>query len=101
MYVGFPDLFGDKLLIVVSHLCVALLYIAFRLLAGSGDELFLVGRLNEPLGYVNGQAGYLLMGVWPLIALAERARRPLLAGAGLGGATFLGALVLLVVLAHG
>jgi hypothetical protein len=31
MYVGFPELFGDKLLIVVSHLCVALLYIAFRL----------------------------------------------------------------------
>ena len=47
-----------------------------RMLAGSGDELFLGGRLNEPLGYINGQAGYLLLGVWPLIALAERARSP-------------------------
>ena len=71
------------------------LYIAVRMLAGSGDELFLAGRLNEPLGYVNGQAGYLLMGIWPLVALAERARRPLVAGAALAGATFLGALVLL------
>jgi UDP-N-acetylmuramyl pentapeptide phosphotransferase/UDP-N-acetylglucosamine-1-phosphate transferase len=71
------------------------LYIAVRMLVGSGDELFLNGRLNEPLGYVNGQTGYLLMGIWPMVALAERARRPLLAGAGLAGATFLGALVLL------
>jgi hypothetical protein len=70
-------------------------YIVVRMLSGSGDELFLAGRLNEPLGYVNGQAGYLLMGMWPLIALAERARHPLLAGIGVAGATFLGGLVLL------
>jgi UDP-N-acetylmuramyl pentapeptide phosphotransferase/UDP-N-acetylglucosamine-1-phosphate transferase len=71
------------------------LYIAIRLLAGSGGELFFGGRLSAPLGYVNGQAGYLVMGVWPLVALAERARKPLVAGAGLAGATFLGGLVLL------
>ena len=70
-------------------------YLAVRMLAGSGEELFLGGRLNEPLGYINGQAGYLLLGIWPLVALAERARQPLLAGAGLAGATFLGSLVLL------
>jgi hypothetical protein len=70
-------------------------YIALRLVVGSGDELFLAGRLHEPLAYVNGQAGYLLMGVWPLVALAERARNPLVAGAALAGATFLGAMVLL------
>jgi UDP-GlcNAc:undecaprenyl-phosphate GlcNAc-1-phosphate transferase len=52
------------------------LYIAIRLLAGSGGDLFFGGRLSAPLGYVNGQAGYLVMGVWPLVALAERARRP-------------------------
>jgi UDP-GlcNAc:undecaprenyl-phosphate/decaprenyl-phosphate GlcNAc-1-phosphate transferase len=71
------------------------IYITVRLLAGGGDELFVYGRLNEPLGYINGQAGYLLMGFWPFIALAERARHPVLAGAGVAGATFLGALVLL------
>ena len=37
---------------------------------------------NEPLGYINGQAGYLLLGVWPLVALAERARNHLVSGAG-------------------
>ena len=51
------------------------IYLLARMLAGSAEELFLAGRLNEPLGYVNGQAGYLLIGVWPLVALAERARQ--------------------------
>ena len=37
-------------------------YLTVRMLAGNGDELFFGGRLNEPLGYVNGQAGYLLLG---------------------------------------
>ena len=32
MYFGFPDLYGHRLLIVSSHLAVALLYTAFRLL---------------------------------------------------------------------
>ncbi|TIU07957.1 MAG: hypothetical protein E5W44_20055, partial [Mesorhizobium sp.] len=30
MYAGFPNLFGHRILIVVSHACVALLYIVFR-----------------------------------------------------------------------
>ena len=30
MYAGFPDLFGHRLLIVISHACVAALYIVFR-----------------------------------------------------------------------
>ncbi len=32
MYVGFPDLFGHRLPIVISHGLVALIYIALRLL---------------------------------------------------------------------
>jgi len=31
MYAGFPDMFGDRRLIVISHVLVALLYTAFRL----------------------------------------------------------------------
>ena len=54
---------------------------SFACSLGTAVELFLAGRLNEPLGYVNGQAGLLLVGVWPLVALAERARQPWLAGA--------------------
>lgn len=50
-------------------------YVLARMLLGSGDDLFVGGRLHDPLGYVNGQAGYLLLGVWPLVALAERAER--------------------------
>ena len=85
--------------VILGACAVAILalgaYIVASMILGSGDELFLRGRLNEPLGYVNGQSGYLLMGVWPLIALAERARRALIAGGALAGATCLAALVLL------
>lgn len=54
-----------------------------------GDDLasmFLRGRLDEPVGYVNGQAAAMLLGFWPAFALAETARRPLVAGAGVAAA---------------
>jgi hypothetical protein len=54
-----------------------------RMLGGHGPALFLNTRLNDPLGYINGQAGYLLAGVWPCLALAER--RGSAASAGLRG----------------
>ncbi|MFL5866236.1 MAG: O-antigen ligase family protein, partial [Thermoleophilaceae bacterium] len=86
-----------KLLLAAATVAVCGLaaYIAVVLAFGDGPGLFLGGRLNEPLGYVNGQAGYLLLGFWPLIALAERPRSPAVAGAALAGATFLAGLVLL------
>jgi hypothetical protein len=31
MYLGFPELFGERWVIIASHLLVALLYLAFRL----------------------------------------------------------------------
>ena len=65
------------------------------MLLGDGGSLFLGPRLNDPLGYVNGQAGYLLLGLWPLIALAERAERHWLAGLGVAGATLLVGLAVL------
>ncbi len=46
-----------------------------RMLGGHGAGLFLGTRLNDPLGYVNGQGGYLLAGLWPCLALAERRGR--------------------------
>ncbi len=59
-----------------------------RMLAGHGPALFLGTRLNDPLGYVNGQAGYLLAAAWPCLALAERrgsrAAAPV-AGIGMAG----------------
>ena len=32
------------------------------------------GRLNEPLGYINGMGGFFLLGAWLCVAAAERAR---------------------------
>jgi hypothetical protein len=71
------------------------LYVALRLTLGDAEEMFLGGRLNEPLGYVNGQAALFLIGLWPLVALAERAGNPVPAGAAAGFVVMLAGLVLL------
>jgi O-antigen ligase len=63
-------------------------YLVVRMLAGSGPALFIGGRLFEPLGYTNAEAGLLLMGSWPLIAAAEQMRGAR-SGAALAGATLL------------
>jgi hypothetical protein len=70
-------------------------YITAVCMFGDGPSLFLAARLNDPLGYINGEAGYLLLAVWPLIALAEQARRALIAGAALGLATLVAGLAML------
>jgi O-Antigen ligase len=70
-------------------------YDLIRMLAGDGPSLFGGSRLLEPLGYVNGLGGYFLLGFWPLVAVAERARGHALAGLAAGAATLLAALVLL------
>lgn len=66
-----------------------------KMLAGDGPSLFGGSRLLEPLGYVNGLGGYLLLGFWPLVAVAERARGHVPAGLAAGAATLLAVLVLL------
>jgi O-antigen ligase/polysaccharide polymerase Wzy-like membrane protein len=70
-------------------------YLLVRMLAGDGKALFLASRLHGPLGYVNGEAGYLLLGVWPLVAAAERARRAVWSAAAVAGATLLLSLVVM------
>jgi hypothetical protein len=69
-------------------------YLELRLLLGHSAGLFLGPRLNGPLGYVNGESGLLLIGVWPLLAVAER-RHLMFSAPALAGATMLGALVVL------
>jgi O-Antigen ligase len=60
-------------------------WILARMVAGHGPSLFLGARLNDPLGYVNGQAGYLLAAAWPCLALVERrGSRPAAPIAGIG-----------------
>lgn len=55
-------------------------YVIVRFLAGQGAGLFVANRLDGPLGYINGVASYMLVGFWPLIAVAERARQPAIRG---------------------
>ena len=70
-------------------------YVLILSLGGTADSLFVSGRLHEPLGYVNGQASYLLLGVWPLIAVAETTRRVWVGASAVGIATLLTSLTLL------
>ncbi len=51
------------------------------MLLSGGPGLFVDGRLFKPMGYVNGEAGFLLILFWCLAAEAERRRRPALRGA--------------------
>ena len=78
---------------VAGILCIGAYDLA-RMLSGEGRALFSGSRLLEPLGYVNGLGGFFLLGFWPLLAVAERVRRPALAGAAAGSATIIAALVL-------
>jgi O-Antigen ligase len=71
------------------------LYVLVRMLGGDAGALFDGGRLENPLGYVNGQAGYFLLAFWPCVALAEQTRSKLLAGLGAAGGVILGALLVL------
>src|SRR4051812_14224750 len=68
-----------------------------RMLGGDGAALFLGNRLNDPLGYINGQAGCLLVGAWPCLALAELrgTKNAIWAGAGVGGVVVITSLGLL------
>lgn len=61
-----------------------------RLALGDDPASLLLGaRLNEPLGYVNGQGSAFVLGTFPLLALAEQRRSAWLAGFGAGGAVLL------------
>ena len=70
-------------------------WVLVHMLDGDADGLFFAARLRDPLGYVNGQAGYFLLGFWPCIALAEQDRSKVLAGVGAACALILGSLLVL------
>ena len=70
-------------------------YVVLRMLDGDVNALFFGGRLRDPLGYVNGQAGYFLLGFWPCVAVAEQDRSKVLAGLGAACALVLASLLVL------
>ncbi|MCB0858360.1 MAG: O-antigen ligase family protein [Solirubrobacterales bacterium] len=72
-------------------------YLQIRLLVDDSavQELFVANRLNSPLDYINGVATYLLAGLWPLVAVAERARNHAVRGLAAFGAVQLVVLTVL------
>lgn len=71
-------------------------YEASRLLSREPPEDFLQGRLQDPLGYVNGMAAALFLGFWALLGAAEGARSRRFGALALAGASFLASLGVLV-----
>jgi UDP-GlcNAc:undecaprenyl-phosphate GlcNAc-1-phosphate transferase len=65
-----------------------------RMLGSDPGSLFLGGRLNSPLGYINGEGCLFAMAIWPPLAAAE-SRRALLAGGGAALATVMASLAML------
>jgi UDP-GlcNAc:undecaprenyl-phosphate GlcNAc-1-phosphate transferase len=84
---------------VVAVLAATVLGVAavtlVQMLGSAPADLFVAGRLDAPLGYINGQASFYLIGFWACLAVAEQRRYTVVAGLALGGATVLGCLLLL------
>ncbi|MGH2957371.1 MAG: O-antigen ligase family protein [Solirubrobacterales bacterium] len=73
---------------------LATIVLVFQLL-GSGSDRFLGDRLSEPVGYVNGEAAYLLVPIWPLLTAAERSRSAWVAGLAAAAASVCAGLIIL------
>ena len=65
-----------------------------RLLGSDPGTLFLGGRLNSPLGYINGEGCLFVMGFWLCFAAAET-RRASVAAVAAGMATLMACLAIL------
>jgi O-Antigen ligase/Tetratricopeptide repeat len=59
------------MLILGAPALLASVVLAVIFATGGGGNDFLLGRLDVPIGYVNGTAGLLAMGIWPWLSLAE------------------------------
>jgi len=58
-------------------------WVVTTMVLGAAGGGFLVHRLSAPIGYINGTAGMLAMGLWTWLGCAETARRPQLRGLAL------------------
>ncbi|HUY58230.1 MAG TPA: O-antigen ligase family protein [Solirubrobacteraceae bacterium] len=68
---------------------ISSLVLAAEFAAGGGGGAFLQGRLDSPMGYINGTAGLLVMGVWPWLGLAETAKTRGLRAAAISAAALI------------
>jgi hypothetical protein len=65
------------------------LVLAVEFIAGGGAGDFLQGRLDTPMGYINGTAGLFVMSIWPWFGLAEAASSRWLRAAAIGAAALI------------
>jgi tetratricopeptide (TPR) repeat protein len=73
---------GASALLVSLWLCASMLL-------GEAQGDFAGRRLNSPIGYINGNAALLVMGIWPWLALAETAKRSSVRAWSLGAASLI------------
>jgi O-antigen ligase len=74
---------------------IASLWLCVSVLFGGSQGAFINRRLNSPIGYINGTACLLVMGVWPWLAFAEAAGRRVWRAGGLAGASLIAGTVVL------
>jgi hypothetical protein len=68
---------------------ITAVWFPLRFVLGGGAFAFLQHRLSSPIGYINGTAGLLVMGIWVWLAYAETAQRRELRAAAFGAATMI------------
>ncbi len=73
---------------------ISSLVLAVEFATGGGGAL-LQGRLQSPMGYINGTAGLLVMGIWPWFGLAEAAKTKLAGSAAIAAAAMIAATAML------
>lgn len=83
------------MMILGSGALLTSLWLCASVLLGAGQGAFNGRRLNAPIGYVNGNAGLLLMGLWPWLAYAETTTRRAARGAALAGASLIASTLVL------
>ena len=86
---GLPLMLGAAVGIAIVGVTVVA-----RMLGTNPLDLFVTGRLNQPLGYINGEGCIFVMGCWMGLAAAER-RKAWVAGLGAAFAVAMACLALL------
>lgn len=74
---------------------ITCVWLTASFLFGGGQGAFLTRRLNLPIGYINGTAGLLVMGLWPWMAYAEAAERRIVRTGALVAASLIASTVVL------
>jgi hypothetical protein len=82
LVLGLPALLGATVL-------------AVEFIAGGGARAFLQGRLDTPMGYINGTAGLFVMGIWPWLGFAETLASRWLRAAAISAAALIAATAVL------